>query len=158
MKSLLVIAALLAPSLANAEMLATRRTELRPQPAQKTTKSSERTLTRTSLRAPVAQAVTARGLGVEDVLGKLNGVYMTGLQRCYKKSLAMNPYLSGKLDLQFTVDATGRVSSDAQGNGDTGIAACVEGLMQRWHFGVALNDRAEPTDASFRISLILSAN
>ena len=158
MKSLLVIAALLTPSLANAEMLATRRAEVRPQSAQKTTKTSERTLTRTSLRPPVAQAVTARGLGVEDVLEKLNGVYMSGLQRCYRKSLAMNPALSGKLDLQFTVDSTGRVASDAQNEGDTGIAACVEGLMSRWRFGVALNDRAEPTEASFRISLVLSAN
>jgi hypothetical protein len=139
-------------TVAHAEYLAPRRSpELRQQTVQKTAKS-ERAVSRSALHTTTDNAAVARGLGIDDVLAKVNGVYMTGLQRCYRKSLAVDPSVSGKIDLQFKVAADGRVSSNLQGDG---IERCLSTLMSMWRFGVALDDSGMPVDASFRITLVL---
>ncbi|HEY5944339.1 MAG TPA: hypothetical protein VIV40_02560 [Kofleriaceae bacterium] len=157
MKSLLV-AALLVPTLstvAHAEYIAPRRSELRQPAAQKTAVKPERVLTRISMKQPVETAPAARGLEVQDVLSKINGPYMFGVQRCYRKTLAIDPSVSGKVDLQFTVAADGHVTSALRGEG---FGRCLNNLMSNWRFGVALDDSGNATDASFRISLVLQSN
>ena len=133
------------------ETAAARRTELRTQAVQKAAKS-ERDIARSSLRTTTEVAATAHGIGMDDVLTKVTGIYMTGLQRCYRKSLAFDPSVSGKIDLQFKVAADGRVSSHLQGDG---IERCLNTLISTWHFGVALDDGGMPAEATFKLALVL---
>lgn len=147
---MLIAAIVMLSTVAHAEYLAPRKSELRQQTIQNNAKS-ERALTRSALHT-VEVAPAPRGLGMDDVLAKVTGVYMTGLQRCYRKSLAIDPSASGKIDLQFKVAADGRVTSNLQGDG---IERCLNMLVRSWRFGVALDDGGMPTDASFRISLVL---
>ena len=156
MKTLLLAAAtaaLLAPTVANAESLARRNSaELRTQAVQRNIKL-DRSPGRASLKAPAVEvAAPPRGLEMDDVLTKVSGVYMAGLQRCYRKTLAVDPSVSGKLELQFKVSPEGQVTSGLQGDG---IERCLSTLMSNWRFGVALDDMGMPTEASFKISLLL---
>jgi len=162
MTKLILAAALLVSTAAHArpldrnakldDIVAPRPIELRTQPVQKNAKS-DRTPGRASVRTPVESAAPAqRGLEINDVLTKVNGVYMAGLQRCYRKSLAIDPSVSGKLELAFNVAADGKVTSALSGDG---IELCLTNLMASWRFGVALDDGGMPTDASFKISLVL---
>jgi hypothetical protein len=132
---------------------APRPTELRTQSVQRNAKS-DRTPTRSSPRTAAIETATpaARGLDIDDVLAKVNGVYMAGLQRCYRKTLAIDPSVSGKLDLAFKVAPDGTVTSALQGDG---IERCLTNLIASWRFGVALDDGGMPTEASFKISLML---
>jgi hypothetical protein len=148
---LLIAAILLVSTVAHAEYLAPRHNELRQQAMQKNAKS-ERALSRSAIRQPAEVVPAARGLGIDDVLAKVNGVYMAGLQRCYRKTLAVDPSVSGRVDLQFKVAADGRVSSNLHGDG---IEPCLNTLMSSWRFGVALDDGGMPVDASFKIALVL---
>ena len=149
MKSI-IAAILLVSTVAHAEYLAPKKSEVRQQPHKSS--KTEKAIKRVSLAAaPEAQPAT-RGLEIDDVLKKVNGVYMTGLQWCYRKSLAVDPMVSGRVDLQFKVAADGRVISALQGDG---IERCLSSLMSSWRFGVALDDSGTPTDASFKIALVL---
>jgi hypothetical protein len=91
----------------------------------------------------------------EDVLGKIQGVYMVGLQRCYRLAIGQDAGLQGKVALELTVDSHGRVTDPAA----TGIAdkldQCITGQMAAWHFTAPRDKAGEPTDASFKISLVL---
>ena len=152
MMKLILAALLVSTTLARAESIAPSRNELRTQAVQRNAKS-DRSPSRASLKAPpVEVAAAARGLEIDDVLAKVNGIYMTGLQRCYRKSLAVDPSVSGKLDLAFKVSADGRVTSALRGDG---IEQCLSTLMGSWRFGVALDDGGLPTEASFNITLVL---
>jgi hypothetical protein len=152
MKSI-IAAILLVSTVAHAEYLTPKKSEVRQQAIQKSTKA-EKAIKRQSVAvAPASPApAVARGLEIDDVLAKVNGVYMTGLQWCYRKSLAVDPIMSGRVDLQFKVAADGRVISALQGDG---IERCLSTLMSSWRFGVALDDSGTPTDASFKIALVL---
>jgi hypothetical protein len=153
MTKLLVAAALLVPSLAHAEYLAPTSNEVRAQVAPKRTAKSDRAPARVTLRTAAAEApATTRGLEIDDVLAKVNGVYMAGMQRCYRKSVAVDPFMASKVDLAFKVNAEGQVVSSMQG---AGMERCLSTLMAHWRFGVALDDTGTPTEASFKISLVL---
>ena len=161
MKTLLVAAllALLFPTAAHAEFLARRSGDTRAVILAAPTFKPEHAPSRVSFRETVTQAPAARGLEVDDVLAKINGAYMAGLQRCYRKTLAVDPTVSGKVDLHFVVDANGRVASALAGHGSgPGFERCLSNLMTGWRFGVALDDMGHPTAASFRISLMLQRN
>lgn len=153
MKSI-IAAILLVSSIAHAEYAAPKR-EVRAQTVHKTAKV-EKAIQRASVAAAPGSedpaVAAARGLEIDDVLAKVNGIYMTGLQRCYRKSLAVDPYVTGKIDLLFKVGADGRVTSKLHGDG---IERCLSRLMSTWRFGVALDDSGTPTDASFKIALVL---
>jgi hypothetical protein len=152
---MLIAAILMFSTVAHAEYLAPRRSELRQQAVQKNVKS-ERNISRASLRSEVAAAPTvanvSHGIGMDDVLSKVTGIYMTGLQRCYRKSLAFDPSVSSKIDLQFKVAPDGHVSSNLQGDG---LERCLNTLISTWHFGVALDDGGMPAETSFKIALVL---
>ncbi|MBL0219293.1 MAG: hypothetical protein IPQ07_36175 [Myxococcales bacterium] len=47
------------------------------------------------------------------VLDKINGVYMSGLQRCYKKGLLEDAKLGGKISMSFTVNERGGLDDNS---------------------------------------------
>jgi hypothetical protein len=148
---MLIAALVMFSSVARAEYLAPHRSDVRQQTLQKTAKS-ERALSRSALRTTTEVAAAAHGISMSDVLVKVTGVYMAGLQRCYRKSLALDPSVSGKIDLEFKVAADGHVSSNLHGDG---IERCLNTLMSTWRFGVALDDGGMPADKSFKLALVL---
>ncbi|HTR54009.1 MAG TPA: AgmX/PglI C-terminal domain-containing protein [Kofleriaceae bacterium] len=94
-------------------------------------------------------------LTAELVVSKIGGLYMSGLQRCYRKGLAGDAQLSGKLALVFTVDERGGVTDASATGVDSQVAACVTGLMAGWHFPEPRAKDGESTDVTFHVSLSL---
>jgi hypothetical protein len=141
-RNAILVALLVLPAIAHAEFAPPRDTgDVRPAVATKGTKI-ERVPSRVAL-------VTTPRLSVDEVLDKVNKVYMTGLQRCYRKGLAADPLLSGKVVLAFQVDEAGRVLSDI--TGERKFDACLSRMVGTWRFSPPAN----PNQASFRISIIL---
>ncbi|HEV7555871.1 MAG TPA: AgmX/PglI C-terminal domain-containing protein, partial [Kofleriaceae bacterium] len=94
---------------------------------------------------------------VETVVGRINSVYMTGLQRCYQHVLAGGASSSGKVAISFTVNETGRVvEANAHGMGD--IDACIHSQMLSWRFPAPKDAQGESTDAYFGVTLVLRAD
>jgi hypothetical protein len=151
-----LVAPLLAPAVTHAERLAPKHSELRQTAALQVAPSKrDRTPLRTALRPTVETAAAPRGLEIGDVLAKVNGAYLAGVQRCFRKSLAIDPTVSSKLDLVLEVAADGRVTSAL---GNDGFERCMANLTATWRFGIALDDAGMPTTATFKISLLLPRN
>lgn len=143
MRNLLVVAALLlVPAIAHAEFATPRDSgDVRPSTVKRT--KIERVPSRVAL-------VNTPRLTVDEVLTRINTVYMSGLQRCYRKSLMQDPYLSGKVVLSFQVDENGHALSDI--TGERQFDQCLSRLVANWKF----SPPASAKDASFRISLVLA--
>lgn len=137
-----VAAVLFVPSFARAEFAPHDTGDVRPAPTTKHTRI-ERVPSRVAL-------VTTPRLTVDELLTKINTIYMTSLQRCYRKSLVTDPDMSGKVMLAFQVDDAGRVLMDA---GTTKFEQCVSRAVVGWRFSPPAN----ANDAQFRISLVLQA-
>jgi hypothetical protein len=91
----------------------------------------------------------------QAVLDKINSAYIAGLQRCYRLGQNEDASLEGKIALELTVDAHGRVA-DHSANGLTPkVDTCVASFMTTWHFGIPRDKAGEATEASFKISLLL---
>lgn len=105
---------------------------------------------------PVPGEPTGTTLTVDAVLHKISSVYMTGLQRCYKKGLLHDASLGGKIAISFTVNDKGQVE-DASAHGVTSeVDACVQAQMAGWHFTIPRDkDGGAATDASFQLALAL---
>ena len=141
---LLVAALLLAPAVAHAEFAARETGDVRPPPTTIKRTKIERTPSRVAL-------VTTPRLTVDEVLTRINTVYMHGLQRCFRKSLAQDPSIAGKVMLAFRVDANGRVQSQLAMTST--FDDCLSKMMTGWRF----SPPASESESSFRISLVLQA-
>jgi hypothetical protein len=103
-------------------------------------------------RVPARVAlVTTPRLTVDEVLTKINTVYMTSLQRCYRKSLVADPAYSGKVILDFQVDEQGRVLMD---RGANQFDHCIARAVGGWRFTAP----ASENETHYRISLVLQSN
>jgi outer membrane biosynthesis protein TonB len=97
-------------------------------------------------------------LTVDMVLDKINNTYITGLQRCYRLDLVHDASLTGKIALAFTVDEKGATTEiDASGTTST-LDACVNKAMTSWRFPIPRDNTGSPTDAPFKLSLVLRSN
>ena len=131
MLKLLVLAALLVPNVAHAEFVSKKSSEVR-----------------------VATAAKVEALTVDGMLHKINSVYMLGMQRCYVKGLAQDPSLSGKVSVVFTVNPWGRVTGTVTGV-SAKVDACLSNQLATWRFPSPRGANDKPTQASFKISLLL---
>lgn len=91
----------------------------------------------------------------DDVLRKIQSVYMNGLKRCHKDLLKRDPSAGGRVTLRFMVGGTGRVVKVKAEGFDDGVDRCIEGQANNWRFGVPKDEDGEVTDATFKISLVL---
>jgi hypothetical protein len=151
MKALLaavVLAAVAAPSLAHAEFAAPRRPVEWKLGAAKA--KSGKAPAKAAFAAKEETDVEQPRLSVDHVMSKINTVYMTGLQRCYQKSLKVEPAASGKVTLTFTVDVKGRVLSDLDGLTPV-FDNCLTNMISTWRFPHV----SEPAEATFKLSLML---
>ncbi|MGE5181186.1 MAG: AgmX/PglI C-terminal domain-containing protein [Acidobacteriota bacterium] len=94
-------------------------------------------------------------LTAQLVLDKINALYMAGLQRCYRKGLALDAHLGGTVAISFTVDEAGRVTEpDAEGI-DPQVDHCITSQMATWRFTAPRDAKGERTDTTFHVSLAL---
>jgi hypothetical protein len=94
-------------------------------------------------------------LSADAVLGRIQSVYMRGLQRCYKDLLKSDPTARGKVGLEFTVNESGRVVDAAAKTDYSDLSSCIKGQMKSWTFPPPKDSDKEATEASFAITLAL---
>lgn len=100
--------------------------------------------------------VTDTSLGADAVLQKLTAAYMSGLKRCYREALALDPALRGAVTLAFTVNETGRATDAKIGAMTPALTTCIEGQAAAWRFPVPKDGDGEPTRAEFTLGLGLA--
>jgi hypothetical protein len=105
---------------------------------------------------PIAPKPEPGGPDVESIIRKISTTYVGGLQRCYKKSLATEPTLSGKIIMSFTVTDRGKMTGvSATGVADA-LSQCIEGTMKSWTFTPVVDNDGDPTDVDLRLPLQLT--
>jgi hypothetical protein len=97
----------------------------------------------------------ATTLTPEAVIDKIKAAYMTGLERCYKKGLANDATLTGRVAISFTVDAHGAVSDPDASGVTPQVDACIAGQMSSWRFLTPKDKDGAPTEVTFHVSLAL---
>lgn len=124
----LLIASVLAPSIAHAEFAARKASDVRPQ----------------------APRLATEPLTVDYILDKIHRSYMPRLRRCYDKALSKDPTLAGKVTLTFTVNRYGRVDGTAAGIAPK-VDACITAAVGSWRF----RTETPRKPATFRLNLQL---
>lgn len=94
-------------------------------------------------------------LTVDMVLAKITTVYMTGLQRCYKKGLLGDASLAGKINLSFTVTERGGLDDIEARGVSSEVDGCVSTAMSAWRFAIPRDKDGDTTDQGFRLVLAL---
>lgn len=113
---------------------------------------------RIALRPEVVPAGEQTTLTVEVVLARIRGSYLDGLQRCYKKGLASDGALSGKIALAFTVTETGRLADISARGLTPEVDACIRAQMNSWRFPIPRDGDRGATEAAFALALALQAS
>jgi len=94
-------------------------------------------------------------LSPESVLDKIQTAYLPGLQRCYHLGQNEDATLEGKVRIELTVDEHGRVTDPVASGLTDKVDSCIQHFMSSWHFGIPRDKGGEPTDATFKIALVL---
>ena len=89
------------------------------------------------------------------VLSKIQSAYMAGLKRCYKEYLKKDASARGKVQLDLTVNETGRTVKGKASGFASDVDSCISSQMASWRFPVPKDKDGDATEASFRISLQL---
>jgi hypothetical protein len=93
---------------------------------------------------------------VDQIIKKISTTYMGGLQRCYKKSLAGDGTLAGKVSLTFTVTDRGALTDGNASGVENELAGCIEGLMAKWTFTPVKDGDGDATDVDVKLGLALT--
>jgi hypothetical protein len=117
--------------------------------------TKEPTTDRSRVKLTGAHTDDTTTLTPQAVLDLINTQYMAGLQRCYRRGLALDATLSGKVTLSLTVDESGKVTEPAAVGSDPQVDHCIQSLMGVWRFPIPHDAKGHPTDATFHISLAL---
>ena len=89
-----------------------------------------------------------------DIRDRIGAQYMAGMSQCYRKRLAADATLSGKIALVFTVDDTGQVLEPKATGVDPELAGCIRFQMTRWRFAVPRHRGLK----TFSVSLVLRSS
>lgn len=127
--------------------------------------STTKTATKTREKVPKGRVKLGKGSSDDDttlrpdsVLRKIKTAYMSGLKRCHKELLKRDPSAGGRVSLKFMVGQSGRITRVKASGFDGGVDKCIEARAKSWRFGVPKDEDGDPTDATFRISLVLQAD
>lgn len=106
-------------------------------------------------RAAQSSARKVESLSVDAMLTKINTTYMQGMQRCYVKGLARDSGLQGKVTIVFTVNPWGRVTGTVSGIAPK-VDTCITNQVSTWRFPAPRTAKDQPTQATFKINLLLA--
>lgn len=106
-----------------------------------------------------AHGSDAKNLTPQIVTRTIRNRFMNGLRSCHKIVLKTDPNAGGKVTLKFTVGESGRVVSASVNGFSSIVDNCIQKRMLRWRFRPKPKDKdGDPTDATFRIALMLQAS
>ncbi len=91
---------------------------------------------RASVEVPPGDPVVSGGLTNQEVQAVIRA-NLNQIRHCYETLLQRSPSASGKVKVNFTIDATGRVSAatiNSDTIGDATMSGCVTGKIVRWKF------------------------
>lgn len=97
-------------------------------------------------------------LDPDAVARKIRSRYLGAIKRCHERALKRDPKIGGRIDLQFTVSISGKVTKSRVKRGfDAEVDSCVLKLSRKWRFAAPKDDDGNPTSATFVIPLVLKA-
>jgi hypothetical protein len=112
---------------------------------------------------PVAQisvigktAHNKSSLSAAAVAAKITASYLPAIRRCYTELLRKKPGARGALQLDFTVNAVGKLAEPRARTIDESLAECVRSAMVGWRFPIPQSEYGEPRDARFAVGLRLT--
>ena len=83
--------------------------------------------------------------------------YLAGIKSCHQRALKLDPKIGGRVNIRFTVGASGRVTKANVKGFDNTVDSCIQGLTKGWRFGIPKDDKGKPSSADFQVPLILKA-
>ncbi|HET6613698.1 MAG TPA: AgmX/PglI C-terminal domain-containing protein [Kofleriaceae bacterium] len=81
--------------------------------------------------------------------------YLRGIQRCHQRVLKKDPHAGGRVDIEFTVGASGRVVSSKVNGFNSEVDTCIKGLTGSWRFPAPKGAGGQPGSATFFIPFVL---
>lgn len=72
-----------------------------------------------------------------EAIARVVKTRMRMVKDCYERELKRSPALAGKIEIEFTIDSSGRVESARVSNnrmGSEAVASCIISRLQRWRF------------------------
>jgi len=97
-------------------------------------------------------------LTAQMVLDRIQAAYVPGLTRCYRLGQNEDATLQGKISIEFTVDERGKVIDPSAQGLTTKVDGCVANLMAGWRFSIPKDKSGAPTEATFKLALILKGS
>ncbi len=89
------------------------------------------------------------------IVRKIQTAYLSGLKRCHKEALKLDPKVDGRMPIAFGINERGRVV-DVKVDGPTpALIACVEQQAARWTFAPVTDADGAPTSTTFQMTLQL---
>ncbi len=73
----------------------------------------------------------------KDIIRRIVRAHINEVRYCYNQGLVKNPSLSGKVTIDFTIDATGKVSTSSVASetiSDSKVSECIAKAVKRWKF------------------------
>jgi hypothetical protein len=95
-------------------------------------------------------------LSAAAVAAKLNTAYLPGVRRCYAELLKRKPAARGAIELDFIVNAVGKLAEPKAKTADDALATCVRTQMDDWRFPIPQSEYGEPRTARFTITVKLA--
>ncbi len=96
-----------------------------------------------------AQSPDSTTQTVKDVTAKIQLAYLAGLKRCYQQLLVRDPAARGRVELTFTVNASGATAAVTAAAFADDLGACMRTMATRWRFRV-------PTSVRFAYAFVLT--
>lgn len=92
-----------------------------------------------SPREPKVQQESAKVTGklASDIVRRIVRAHLNEVRYCYNQALERDPKLRGKITIEFTIDARGRVPRSTVADNtarDEPLAACIAASVRRWSF------------------------
>ncbi len=90
-------------------------------------------------RVPTVREAKAEVVGGldKDLIRRVVRAHVNEVRHCYNQGLVKDPNLKGRVAVQFTIGATGKVSSAVVGESDLkdqAVASCIAQAVRRWSF------------------------
>ncbi|MFO7563646.1 MAG: AgmX/PglI C-terminal domain-containing protein [Enhygromyxa sp.] len=82
-------------------------------------------------------ATTVTGALDEDIIRRIIKPHLVSVRACYKRGLAEQPELAGRVEIEFTIGATGKVTSSSVKSStlaDDEVSECIATAFERWTF------------------------
>lgn len=93
-------------------------------------------------------------LDANDVKKVIEERYLRGVRHCYESLLKLDPRAGGRIEIEFTVGSSGRVTK-SKVTGDVSVGGCIKEQVDSWQFSAPKDKRGRATQATFAVPMVL---